>query len=147
MSKTKQAKAKKIVKPAKVVKTPKPAPKPTVAPAATGESKYEVIYGVKRPARIVRTGGVSPYPFATMRVGGFFFIPAQIDKSKYKTPAEGEQAQLEECRRVVNRMSGATRRFSKKNKGFKFSVRTTYSAKEEGLSKTVDTGIGVWRDQ
>lgn len=146
MSKTKQAKAKKIVKPAKVVKTPKPAPKPTVAIAATG-SKYPVLEGAGWPARIVRTGGVSPYPFATMKPEAVFFVSAQIDKSKYKTPAEADQAQLEECRRVVNRMSGATRRFSKKNKGFKFSVRTAYSAIELGWSETDNVGIGVRREK
>lgn len=104
--------------------------------AAPIASAFKLEGGIAVPPRS-RLGGVSPYPFAQMTVapadGSTFQVSHGMDAALYNTPDEAKQAQTEEARKIANRLSGATRRFTKQNKGFKFAVRT------------VDGGVRVWR--
>lgn len=111
-------------------------PKKTAASQATGNtsSSFALDDGIDVPARS-RQGGVSPYPFATMKAGQSFHVPHNIDAALFNTPDEHVQASTEESRKIANRLSGATRRFTKANDGSKFAVRT------------VEGGVRVWRTE
>lgn len=138
--------AKKKATPAKkpvAAKSTKTAKKPS-APVAVrpNATSFKLIDNVTLPPR-VRKGGASPYPFASMVAGQSFMVAATIERSIYANEAEADKAQLEECRRVANRLSGAVRRFTKRNEGFKFAVRTVANGKELGFDH--DNGIVVQR--
>lgn len=106
--------------------------KPTVqAPVST--SQYAIDDNIPIPSRPFRKGRVSPYPYASLEVGQSFFVPAEIEKALYTNEKEAAEAQREEYRVVANRLSGGTRRFAKRNPGYRFAVRT------------VEGGIRVWR--
>jgi len=94
--------------------------------------------GIDIPAR-TRSAGASPYPFASMAVApaenSTFLIKAEVEPALYTNEKEAEDARLEEARKIANRLSGATRRFTKSNPGFKFAVRT------------VPEGVRVWRTE
>jgi hypothetical protein len=74
---------------------------------------------------IIRRGGgqKAVYPFAAMPVGQKFFVNATIDESKYSDAGEAKKAQDEALQTAANRLSGAVRRFTKKNEGYAFNVR------------------------
>lgn len=98
---------------------------PKAAPSAGGitvedEGTYEW------PESRARFGGSSAlYPFATMEKGQSFFIPAEkVDASAYSSETEANKAQSEACSLVANRLSGAVRRFTKRNAGYTFQVKT-----------------------
>ena len=101
-------------------------------------NKYAIEKGIAMPARQRFGGeaGPSPYPFDDMEVGDAFFIQVEVDASEY---AADEQAKViaEDQRKIANRLSGATRRFTKQNEGVKFGVR---SAEKDGTK-----GVRVWR--
>jgi hypothetical protein len=146
----KKAPAKKpVAKPAKkVVKASTPATKPATAkkirvapegaqPAASSvnKSKYELWDYDTVPARRRGGGGVSPYPFASMPVKKGFTEPLNVDASKYKSEDELNTALKEESNRILNRLSGAVRRFTLKNPQYKFKVRA------------VEGGVNVYREE
>lgn len=115
-------------------KTPKkaaakklPAPKPVEAM----ESAYAIEDNVPLPPR-ARSSNPA-YPFRTLKPGQSFLVPAEIDRSIYKSDAEADKAQVEECRKIANRLSGAKRRVEKKDPSLKFAIRT------------VEGGVRVWR--
>lgn len=118
---------------AKVDSTKAAAPKKAVAVKAS-TSGYALEDGIDKPARS-RYSTPSPYPFESMVVGQSFFVPAAIERALYTSEKEADEAQREETARVANRMSGATRRFTKRNVGVTLSVRT------------VENGVRVWRDK
>lgn len=99
-------------------------------------SEFALEDSVEIPPRKHGGGGaVSPYPFKHMKPSQSFFVAAEIERGLYTTEAEADEAQLEESRKVVNRMTGAVRRFSKLNDGYKFTVRTVSDPH----------GVRVWR--
>lgn len=107
--------------------------------ATQNETNFKIVMGVVRPPR-VRLSGASPYPFKSLPVGGSFMIPAEvIDKANYSTEKEAAKAQAEACGLVANRLSGATRRFTKRNDGYKFTVFTV----DNGTTLGFDNDIGV----
>lgn len=107
--------------------------------ATQNDTNFKIVMGVVRPPR-VRLSGASPYPFKSLPVGGSFMIPAEvIDKANYSTEKEAAKAQAEACGLVANRLSGATRRFTKRNDGYKFTVFTV----DNGTSLGFDNDIGV----
>lgn len=129
---TKEKAAKKPAK-EKAPKKEKAVKTETVADeAAPVASKFTLEDNVPLPARI-RAGGVSPYPFASMQVGQSFLVQADIDPDLYTSDEEFGKALVEEFRVLANRLSGATRRFTKTHEGYKFAVRTT------------SDGVRVWR--
>lgn len=79
------------------------------------------------PAR--SRGGVEPiYPFASMnpapQENSFFTIVTQIDSSSYPDETEARKAQKEANNTVVNRLTGAVRRYVKRtNTAARFSAR------------------------
>ena len=110
------------------------APKVAAAKKPANTTSYTIEKDVEKPAR-TRVSVPSPYPFATMGKGDSFLVPAEIDRAFYASEDEADKAQREELARVANRMSGASRRFTKRHAGVKLSVRT------------VDNGVRVWRDE
>lgn len=115
--------------------TAKKASAPKVAAVKKANTtSYTIETGIEKPAR-TRVSVPSPYPFATMEKGQSFLVPAEIDRAFYASEEEADKAQREELARVANRMSGASRRFTKRNAGVKLSVRT------------VENGVRVWRDE
>lgn len=120
----KSAKSAKKAQPKKTVQKHEKTTPDTVS--ADNTSQFELFEFTDVPAR-TRTGGGarSPYPFPAMSVGQGFFVAATVDTSDYADEEEGRRAEREECRRIVNRLAGATRRFTKQNEGYRFAVRTT----------------------
>lgn len=110
-----------------------------IKPNATS---FKLVDDVQLPPRI-RKGGASPYPFASMAIGQSFMVAAVIERSIYSSEEEADKAQNEECRKVANRLSGAVRRFTKHNTGYKFAVRTVSTGKALGFD--ADHGIVVQR--
>jgi hypothetical protein len=137
----KVGKAIKAAKPAKAkgeAEAPKKEEKPVAPAAAPAQSGFTLEDNVPVPPRAYRGGGgVSPYPFAQMKEEQSFFVSAAIDTSFYVDAAEAKKAQLDEVRRVSNRLVGAARRFARKNPGYTFSVRAV--EEERGH------GVRVWR--
>lgn len=114
-------------------------PAKNAKPVVENTTEFKLVDGVVRPPR-VRMGGKSPYPFSSMPVGKSFLLPAEvIDKSKYVSEKEANKAQGDACARIANRLSGATRRFTKRNAGYKFTVFTVLN----GVSLGFDHDIGV----
>lgn len=141
----------KLGKPAKAKPYVAPKPLPVAKPIAsepvvteTGGSPFKSVEGVIRPPRVRMAGPPSPYAFASRKVGSAFLVPAEvIDQSKYTKPEEGRKAQGEACARVANRLSGATRRFTKRNPEYKFTVFTVMNGKSLGFDH--DIGVVVQR--
>lgn len=91
------------------------------------------------PERIRNHSARSVYPFASMTAGDSFFIPAPvIDSAFYTSEEEADKERRGECKRISNRLAGATRRFVKLNDDYKFTIRTTQNS--EGA-----WGVRVWR--
>jgi len=86
------------------------------------------------PAR-KRFGGNSIYPVANLQVGQSFIVPANVDADLYADHNELGKAIKEQLRTISNRLSGAVRRFTKKNEALKFRVAIT------------DDGVRVWRTE
>lgn len=97
-------------------------------------SSFELEDNIPMPAR-QRFGNSTPYPFATMEVGQSFIVRVEVDADLYVDDNELGKAVVEEQRKIANRLSGATRRFTKSREGFKFGVRT------------VEGGVRVWRTE
>ncbi|RTL04970.1 hypothetical protein EKK58_09190 [Candidatus Dependentiae bacterium] len=129
-----QKKAKTAAKKAEKSSAPKAAKKSAEPKVANVKSKFALEDGIAIPAS-TRVGGVSPYPFANMAEGQSFFVAADIDEAFYSDANELAAAKVEECRKIANRLSGASRRFSKNHEGYKFAIRT----------QTEPTGVRVWR--
>lgn len=114
------------------------APKPTAsadASTATKPSSFVLRDDVPLPIT-TRSGGASEiYPFGAMSVNQSFEVPVSIEAGLYTDESEAAKALLEEKRKVANRLSGATRRYAKKDQSRKFAVRTTQG------------GVGVWRTE
>lgn len=113
-------------------KTPKAATAKPVHIAASTE--FVLHTGRDVPVR-TRAPGASPYPFAAMEVGQHFTVDATVDDALYTDANELHSARVEELRKVANRLSGATLRFTKRHSEYKFAVRML---PDEGK-------VGVWR--
>lgn len=125
---------------------------PAVEAIAKGESatpkanatEFKLVDNFTPPPRPRFTTGVSRYPFESMAVGqSFLYLAEVIDASLYAGEREANKAQSEACAQVANRMSGATRRFSKTHPGYKFKITTVTNGKEHGFEH--DIGIVVKR--
>lgn len=121
------SKAKKKAIPSAKKKVPqlkkKAAPALSVVANATS---FELRDNVPVPAISRRSNGPATiYPFASMTVGKSFFVSSAIDASTFTDETEAAKAQGEATKTVANRLSGAVRRFTKKNEGYKFNVRAT----------------------
>lgn len=114
----------------------------TDKPEITEAKGYKLISGIELPPR--RSGGGEPlYPFNALGVGVSFFEPATIDPSKYVSPKEAKDAQSELIGVKHNRISGAIRRFVKRNPELKFRARIVRDATKYGYDE--DVGIIVQR--
>mgnify|MGYP003385921319 CR=1 FL=1 len=108
--------------------------KAEVAETSQAESKFTILDNVPIPPRARGgNGGQSQYPFAQLGVGQSFILAHEVDEELYPDETERKAAIVEESQKLANRLSGATRRFTKNNEGFKFTVRT------------VPEGVQVWR--
>lgn len=125
----------------------KPAAKKAVAPKKTATSEPVaatapadtgfILFGAERPKPEPTRGSrvSTQYPFDSVELnGGFEVLVKCFDSSSYANEGEAKKAFKDEQRKIQNRLTGAIRRFGKKDATRKFSVRVT-----EG-------GVGVWRD-
>lgn len=114
----------------KVTTTKKPAVAKavaTVAPVAPTSSKFEIEDGAFFPPRTRASRGGRAYPFGTLAVGQSFFEKAdEVDPAFYSSAEEAAKDQKANLDRVVNRVSGAKRRFMRSNPeaGLVFAIRT-----------------------
>lgn len=122
-------KAKAVKTAEKTETTEAAAPAPVIS-----TSKITIDKNVPIPAT-VRSGGVSPYPFSTMEVTDSFLIKSDVDADLYANDEEFGKALVEDFRVIANRLSGACRRFTKRNEGYKFRVKTV----------PAEFGVRVWR--
>lgn len=121
--KAKKVAPKKAAKP----KTPKTETSKASTPALAQADgfKYDILDEGDMPEAMRMSRSVaSPYPFAAMEVGKGFVVAHDIDPDLYASETEAETAKREALRTIANRLSGAVRRFTKKNDGFKFKVYT-----------------------
>lgn len=121
--------------------------KPKLKAVKTTESKPTVTqnttaYTIEKNIPFVRRrvgGGKTNYPFAQMEKGDSILIASEIsndDAALYANETEHKQAQREDLKVIANRLSGATRRFVKKNGDYKFAIQAEYEPK---------AGVRVWR--
>lgn len=106
---------------------------PTQAPTVTN-SAFKIEKGIPIPA-VSRVGGSSVYAWGMMEDGDSVFFPAEVDAEFYADKVELDKATKESLKVIANRLSGATRRYTKKNPEFKFRIRTEGSP----------SGVRVWR--
>lgn len=112
--------------------------KPSAAPVGENKTAFSLFKseGV-RPPKIRPEAGHSMYPFASMAVDDGFFVAADVDTSNFSDEGEAAKAQMEKCHALSNRLTGAVRRFTKRNEGYKFTVR---------IVKEPAMGVNVYRD-
>lgn len=115
--------------------------KKTVAATKPNTTEFKIVSGVEKPVR--QRLGASPYPFASLPVGDSFLVAAEvIDATFYAGAQEATKAQAEALAVVSNRMSGAVRRFTKRNEGgAKFTVFGVFNGKELGFDHDIGTVV------
>lgn len=114
----------------------KKATKTTKATTTAGGFDFDT--GVAIPAATTAGTSENAAKLAAMPVGSSFLIPVAMNEN-IKDSAERLKIFKEATRTVMNRMSGAFRRFSKKNgAGHKFAARTVNDA-------DLGQGVRVWR--
>jgi len=102
------------------------APIQSDAPAKT-VAAFEIEDNAYFPPRMRTSTGGKQYPFGLLEVGKSFFEKAEeVDPSLYTSEEEAAKDQKMNLDRVVNRVSGAKRRFMKANpgQGYVFAIRT-----------------------
>lgn len=110
------------------------------------QTEFKLFDFTEVPAIVRRGGGQKAvYPFAAMPINKGFFVSAQIDASKYSDAGEAKKAQDEALQTAANRLSGAVRRFTKKNEGFAFNVRKFQDLSGEASGTAGSWGIWVGR--
>lgn len=119
----------------------KPAPKEHEV--VTVVNGYKLVRGIELPPSRRGGSGSSIYPLSELDVGLSFFEPASIDESGYTSPQEAKKAQSEFIALKHNRLSGAIRRYVKRNPETKFSARIVRDAKKYGYEENI--GIIVQR--
>lgn len=94
--------------------------------APVSASKFAVHGPEETPPASVRASRshTSQYPFKELAVGGWFEVETSADADLYANDEEFRKAKIEDLRTISNRLSGAVRRFTTRNEGYKFSVST-----------------------